>query len=90
MTLEQVNQILEVCFKRAHRSYAVWQRVRTAPTANDIMKMLKDTDYVSNLEWKQKSQMADCKYWEDRIRDNTYKNHPFNKVNKFYNLEQQK
>ena len=87
MTLEQVNQILEICFKREHRAYAVWQRALTTPTTSDIVKILKDTDYVANLEWKQKSQMADCKYWEDRIKDGTYKTHPFNQFNKFYGLE---
>jgi len=88
MTLDQAKQILEICFKREHRAYAVWQRAKTKPTESDLIKILQDSDYVSNLEWKQKSIFADCKYWEDRIKDGSYKTHPIEDNIKFYGLKE--
>ena len=93
MELTQANQILEVAFKREHRAYAVWQRAKTSPTKTDIFKMIKDTEYLEKLETKQKQLFADCKYWEDRIKDGTYKTHPFDtnsngfSCKKYYKLE---
>jgi len=80
MTLTQAQAILEVCFKREHRAYVVWQRAKTNPTETDIIKMLSDGDYVSNLETKQKQWFASCQYWEERIKKDEYWNIPFDAV----------
>jgi len=90
MELQQAQQILEVAFKREHRAYAKWQRVQISPSKSDTFRILKDHNYISNLETKQKQLFADCKYWEDRIKDGSYKTHAFDNpkfsCKKYYKL----
>jgi len=87
MTLDQAQLILDKAFKKHHRAWMVYQRASSYPSESDVIKILTNGDYVSILKTKEAQHFADIQFWEDRIKDESYKTFPFNNYKKYYNIK---